>query len=100
MSKLTKAAKGKDCTVRIPSYCNGNPETTVLAHVNGVRFGHGIGNKVNDLLAADTCSACHDILDGRVRCDTFTHKELKLMFYEGVMETQLRRVEDGLVVLA
>lgn len=99
MSKLTKAAKGKNCTVRIPGFCNFNPETTVSAHVSGVRFGHGTGQKVNDVLAADTCSGCHDVLDGRVRCDTFSRKELKLMHYEGVMETQLRRIEEGLITV-
>lgn len=31
-TKLTKAARGRECQVRIPGVCNGNPETTVLAH--------------------------------------------------------------------
>ncbi|EIC2853121.1 DUF1364 domain-containing protein, partial [Escherichia coli] len=32
MVDLRKAAKGQMCTVRIPGYCNHNPETSVLAH--------------------------------------------------------------------
>ncbi|HBS0984508.1 DUF1364 family protein, partial [Klebsiella pneumoniae] len=32
MANLRKAARGRECTVRIPGYCNGNPETSVLAH--------------------------------------------------------------------
>jgi hypothetical protein len=96
VSKLTKSAQGKDCTVRIIGYCNGNTETTVSAHVNGVRFGHGTGQKVNDLLAADCCSSCHDVLDYRVRSN-YTKDELKLFHYEGVMETLLRRQREGLI---
>ena len=96
MSKLTKAAKGKTCTVRIPGFCNFNPETTVPAHVNGVRFGHGTGFKVEDILTADCCSDCHDVLDYRVR-SPFTKNELKLFHYEGVMETFLRRLKEGLI---
>ena len=98
MSKLTKASRGQPCSVRLPGVCNENPETTVLAHINGVRFGHGIGRKVNDLLAADCCSACHDALDGRVETP-FSRQGLKLMHYEGVMETILRRMNEGLIVV-
>ncbi|EAZ5843291.1 DUF1364 domain-containing protein, partial [Salmonella enterica] len=32
MADLRKAAKDRMCTVRIPGYCNHNPETSVLAH--------------------------------------------------------------------
>ncbi|MRT05032.1 DUF1364 family protein [Ewingella americana] len=43
MSKLAKAARGHDCQIRIPSVCNYNSETTVLAHyrlagTSGSRF--------------------------------------------------------------
>ena len=31
-SKLTKAAKGQECTIQLFPYCNFNPETTVFAH--------------------------------------------------------------------
>ncbi len=33
MADLRKAARGRECQVRIPGVCNGNPETTVLAHI-------------------------------------------------------------------
>lgn len=32
MVDLRKAARGQMCTVRIPGYCNHDPETSVLAH--------------------------------------------------------------------
>lgn len=96
MSKISESAKGESCTVRISGHCNGNNETTVFAHINGVRFGHGIGKKVNDLLGAYACSDCHDVIDGRQRCN-WTRQELKLMHYEGVMETQLKLLAKGLI---
>lgn len=33
MADLRKAARGRECQVRIPGVCNGNPETSVLAHI-------------------------------------------------------------------
>ncbi len=62
---LRKLAKGQECLVRIPGYCNHNPETTVLCHIRrgGVA---GIGQKPVDLSAVIACSHCHDVIDGRV----------------------------------
>jgi len=96
LSKITKSARGEDCTVRIPGVCNFDQETTVLAHINGVRFGHGVARKANDKHAAYTCSACHDAIDGRVRTE-YTTDELRLMHYEGVIETQMKLIEKGLM---
>lgn len=98
MSKITQSAKGEACTVRISGYCNGDENTTVLAHINGVRFKHGTGIKASDLLGAYCCSSCHDVLDGRVRSH-YTRDELKLDHYEGVFETQLKLIEKGLIKL-
>ncbi|MGU5398494.1 nuclease domain-containing protein, partial [Klebsiella pneumoniae] len=28
MANLRKEARGRECTVRIPGHCNGNPETS------------------------------------------------------------------------
>ncbi|HFR8650170.1 TPA: nuclease domain-containing protein [Escherichia coli] len=33
MADLRKAARGRECQVRIPGVCNGNPDTSVLAHI-------------------------------------------------------------------
>ncbi len=97
MSAITKSAKGEDCTTRVPGYCNGNPETTVFAHINGVRFGHGTGHKVNDIHGAYSCSSCHDAVDFRVRTN-YSSLELKSMHLEGVLETQLKLIKKGLIV--
>lgn len=96
MSKITESAKGETCTIRLPSVCNHNNETVVLAHINGVRFGHGTGKKVNDFHGAYACSSCHDAVDGRFKTH-YTHDELKLAHLEGVIETQMRLKQKGLM---
>jgi uncharacterized protein YcfJ len=96
MSAITKSAKGEQCTVRIIGYCNGNNETTVLAHLSGIRFGHGTGRKVNDIHGAYCCSSCHDALDGRVRTN-HTREQLQLWHLQGVIETQIKLIEKGLI---
>jgi len=96
MSAITKSARGESCAVRMPGVCNGNSETTVLAHISGVRFGHGVGKKVSDIHGAYCCSSCHDALDGRVKTP-YSREGLKLMHYEGVIETQLKLIDKGLL---
>jgi hypothetical protein len=65
MSKLRKSARDQECHVQIPSICNYDPATTVLAHFNG-----GGGMKKSDLAASFACFDCHNALDRR------THKDL------------------------
>ena len=90
MTSLRNAARGKPCMIRIPGICSGNPETTVLAHY---RLNTGGALKPHDLQGAWACSACHDVVDGRVRTDLYTRGELRLMHAEGCFRTQeaLRR---------
>ena len=95
MSKIRKSAKGEECQVRIPQKCNFNPETTVLAHLNG----GGMGMKSNDIHGAYCCSACHDVLDGRDRQILFSQFDLDIWFYEGVFRTQLILIDKGLLVV-
>ena len=63
---LRKLARGKPCMVRLPGICNFDASTTVLAHVRrgGVA---GMGQKPPDLCGVWACSACHDVIDGRVK---------------------------------
>jgi len=95
-SKLTKAARGRECQVRIPGVCNGNPETTVLAHYR-MAGTCGVGIKPNDLQGAWACSACHDAVDSRSRT-TFTYDELRFMHLEGVVRTQVQLINEGVLV--
>ena len=87
---LRKLAKGKPCQVRISGVCNGNPETTVLAHLNG----GGMGMKQPDLLGAWCCSDCHDVLDGRRIIGGF--RSITLFHLEGIIRTQQELLKMGL----
>lgn len=95
MSGLRKAAKGRQCQVRIPGYCNHNPETSVLAHYR-LAGTCGASTKPHDMQASVACSCCHDLIDGRMKTTDFTRTELRLMHAEGVMRTQQIWREEGL----
>ena len=91
--KLRKAAKGRECMVRLPGVCNHNPETTVLAHVRlaGVS---GMGMKADDLLGAWACSSCHDAIDRRGHLD-LDRDYVRLAHLEGMVRTiAILRKED------
>lgn len=94
MSKLRKSARGRECQVRIPGVCNGNPETTVLAHLSG----GGMGMKRPDIHGAYCCSACHDVVDGR---SGFADEHKQMMYHiwhlEGVIRTQEIMLREGLI---
>lgn len=63
--KVRDAARGQPCTVNIVGVCNGQSETTVLAHLPDQS--HGVGLKAHDLSACFACDACHTVLDGRAK---------------------------------
>jgi len=92
MSKLRKSAKGRECQIRIPGVCNGNPETVVLCHLPG----GGMGAKTHDMFGAFGCHACHDATDGRSRTG-YDANAIKLWFMEGVIRTQQIWLEEGLI---
>lgn len=94
MSKLTKAARGRECQVRIPGICNGNPETTVLAHYR-LAGTCGMGIKPHDLLGAWACSSCHDEIDRRTR--RIDADSAALAHLEGVIRTQATLIKEGKV---
>ena len=81
--------------MRIPGICNHNPETVVLAHLNG----GGMGKKRLDLHGAYCCAACHDAVDGRTKIPGIDPDTLRLWFLEGMVRTQEIMVNKGLVKL-
>ena len=89
MSNLRQSARGMPCMIRVPGICNGNSDTTVLAHYRLSGY-CGIGIKPPDEMAAWACSACHDAVDFRIKTP-FTRDELRLMHAEGVMRTNEAR---------
>lgn len=92
-SKLTKAARGQDCTVQLYPYCNSNPETTVLAHAPSEDKGMGI--KSPDWWGADCCYDCHMILDGHRKVDDISQEEIFFRHMVGVYRTIKRRIAQG-----
>jgi hypothetical protein len=96
MSKITNSAKNETCSIRVIGYCNGDTATTVFAHINGIRYGHGVGQKVDDLLGAYACSSCHDAVDGRIRTN-HSKNDLKLWHLEGMAETLLKLKAKGIL---
>lgn len=91
--KIRESAKWQDCNVRLPSVCNFNPETTVLAHVGKDR---GRGLKASDIHATYACSNCHDVMDGKVKSD-LSKEQVELYAWHGVERTQSQLVEAGLI---
>jgi hypothetical protein len=82
---LRKEARGRECQIRIPDVCNGNPETTVLAHYR-LAGTCGMGCKPDDAQGAWACSACHDEVDRRTR--HIESDTAKLCHAEGIFRTQ------------
>lgn len=93
-TRLTKAARGRDCQVRLPGICNGNSETVVLAHYRMAGI-CGAGMKPHDLLGAWACSACHDEIDRRTR--SMSVEDARRYHLEGVVRTLNTLISEGAV---
>lgn len=94
MTAIRKAARGEDCTIRLPGVCNQNPETTVLCHDNRLASGKGMGLKAPDTEAAFGCSCCHDVLDGRrPRPEGMTY-DLMMAYFDLAVERTHKRLEE------
>lgn len=67
-ANLRTFAEGKECQIRIYGVCNHDDNTTIWAHyrLGGVA---GMGEKPPDLCGSLCCSACHDVIDNRVKSD-------------------------------
>lgn len=95
MSKLTQAAQGQPCQIRVPAHCNQNTETVVACHYRMAGM-NGTGIKPPDFMIAFGCSSCHDVVDGRQKTE-YRWGELRLMHAEGVMRTQVLLNKMGLL---
>lgn len=94
-NKLTRLAKGQECTVRLPGICNFNPDTTVFAHLrmNGIS---GMGMKAPPILGAWACSDCHDAIDRR-RFMHLDREYVRLAHFEGMARTVARLFLEGVI---
>jgi hypothetical protein len=78
----------------LPQVCisGGENLTTILAHLPSF----GMGTKSPDLLAAHCCSACHDVVDGRVTSDK-DRDMIRNFFTEGVIRTIRKLYADKVI---
>ena len=92
--KLRDSARGRECTLRLPGVCNGDPETSVLCHLP---FGkRGVASKVSDDHSVVACSACHDQLDARA-LPKVSQAELYECIIRAIAETHAIWRQEGLV---
>lgn len=92
---LRDFARDKPCLVRLPC-CNGNPETSVLAHYRMAGYSGG-SQKPPDIMGAIACSACHDAIDQRAELEGYDRAALRLAHAEGVMRTFVLALEAGVI---
>ena len=98
--KVLNSARGQTCTARFPGICNGDPETTVWAHLNGAAFGKGMGIKAHDVLGFHSCSECHRYLDtGHGTKPILSDAELLRCLIGAVTETWVRLINAGIVIV-
>lgn len=99
-SKVLRSAKGQPCAARFPGICNGNPETTVWAHLNGHAFGKGMGIKAHDILGFWCCSDCHRYYDvGHGTKPILTDNELVTSILAAVCMTWVGLIRGGIVIV-
>ncbi len=87
--KITDSARDEDCTIRMPTICNFNCETTVFAHVNG----GGMGTKHHDIHGCYACSDCHDWYDKSSA--NLGYKSYEML--RAMIETQSILLRKGLI---
>jgi hypothetical protein len=98
--KVLRSAKGQPCSARFPGICNGNPETTVWAHLNGGAFGKGLGVKAHDVLGFHACFACHSYYDtGHGTKAWLDNDTLLECVLSAVCETYVRLIVAGIVIV-
>jgi hypothetical protein len=89
MTPIRRAARGQECTLQLLGVCNGDSSTVVLCHSNRLADGKGMGLKAPDTAACFGCSACHDVLDGRVpRPSWMTKYDIDAAFDFAVLRTR------------
>lgn len=98
--KVLDSARGQPCAFRFPGICQGGPETTVWAHLNGGRFGKGMGMKAHDILGGHACFWCHTYLDtGHHTRPQMSHDQFLECVLGGVTETWVRLIIAGIIVV-
>lgn len=98
--KYLRGAKGSPCTAAFPGICCGDPETTVLAHLNGAAFGKGEGQKAHDIAGLDACFACHAYIDvGHGTKPLMSDAEFYWHLLRGVVLTMVNRARRQIIIV-
>ncbi len=87
---IRDAARDEACTV-----CGNQNGTTVLAHLNEMWAGKGMGQKSDDIAAVFMCNICHDQYDRRVRMQSSVIDADLLL--RALYRTTRRLVEKGII---
>jgi len=93
-----QSARGEDCLIRVPGYCSGIAESTVGCHYSLAGY-FGRGLKAPGFMIAYGCFGCHCVVDFRINAPEFTRAEIKVMHLEGVLRTQAKLIDKGLMVI-
>lgn len=97
MSKITQSAKGEPCSLRIPSVCNRNNETTVFCHAPSVDKGMGI--KSPDFWGAYGCFNCHEFMDQSIWKRSDAQGLAAMYWNKAIFETLKKLIDKELVVI-
>ena len=92
--KITKSAKGENCSLRIYGVCSFDDSTVVFAHAPSVKKGWGI--KSPSFWGCYACHKCHDYIDGRVKTG-LNKDQLCGLIMPAIFETQNKLIEKGLL---
>lgn len=95
-AKYLADSRGQVCTLRIPSVCNGDPTTTVPAHIRDRHKGGG--TKASDISVANACHLCHAKLDGQLG-EPLSNEEWLFYALRGLQETLEQRHDTGLLII-
>ncbi|WP_414501279.1 nuclease domain-containing protein [Zymobacter sp. IVIA_12111.31 C1] len=94
VSKAMRAsARDERCTLGILGVCNERTDTTVLCQ------SHGLARKSDDLSACYGCSACHDVIDGRVPWPSEEKAHAEWYMRRAQIRTLVRMVEKGIITI-
>jgi hypothetical protein len=95
-SKITRSAKMRTCTLRLPD-CRNDRETVVFAHLPSIDSGRGF--KSPDWWGVYSCSHCHDLLDRRKKHPLVDHRMVAERSLSALYETQKALIDEGLITL-
>jgi len=94
--KVRDTSRGKECRLLLSDHCS-TSDTTVPCHIPLEGHG-GMGTKPSDLFIVDGCMSCHDILDGRSRCD-IPDERIELIARREMQRKIQELLDEGLVFM-